>query len=115
MNPIKFNQQPQSLLGEGKKVIRGEQVLKHGEWIYYSNMTDSNKIYKITRDGTDGTALPVEGVDKIIVKNDWIYYVNFIGDLYKVKADGTDNCQLAEGIEYLIGVADGWIFYEDKL
>lgn len=93
---------------------RSYNVQVSGEWIYYSNMSDSNKIYKIRRTGTERTALPVEGIDKMIVKNDWVYYVNFMGHLYKVKTDGTDNCKLVEDVEYLIGVASDWIFYVDK-
>lgn len=83
----------------------------HGEWIYYTN----RKICKIRANGTEKTVFPIEGVDKMIVKNDWIYYLTYMGGLYKVKADGADNYQLAEGVEHLIGVAGDWIFYEDKL
>ena len=61
-----------------------------GDWIYYSNATDSDKLYKIKIDGTGKVKINDDGAMFISVVDDWIYYGTASGtDTIKVKTDGT--------------------------
>ncbi|MFL0248320.1 DUF5050 domain-containing protein [Candidatus Clostridium stratigraminis] len=63
------------------------------DWIYYSNISDKNRIYKIKTDGSNNTKLTDKRTSKIIIYEDWIYFTD-LGDknspLYRMKKDGSD-------------------------
>ena len=63
-----------------------------GRWVYYGNITEGVKLYKITTDGTDKEMLNKDQSVSINVVGNWIYYRNeFEGrKLYKIQIDGTE-------------------------
>ncbi len=62
-----------------------------GEWVYYSNTSDSHKLYKIKIDGTGKTKISDDDAMYINIVNEWIYYGTGSGtDTIKVKTDGTE-------------------------
>jgi len=44
------------------------------DWIYYVNVSDNNKPYKIKTDGTSKTKISDEFVSNIFVLDDKLYY-----------------------------------------
>ena len=72
-----------------------------GDWIYYSNLNDSEKIYRITTGGLyDELVCDVENACSLSIAGGWIYFIQYAGqgdqwtvvDTYKVTAGrhGTD-------------------------
>lgn len=62
-----------------------------GDWIYYSNASDENKLYKIKTDGTNKTKISDETALFIQVAGDWVYYANNSSEqIIKVKTDGSE-------------------------
>ena len=69
-----------------------------GDWIYYSNLDDHEKIYRITTEGLyDEKVFDVENTCCINIAGGWIYFIQYEGtgdqwkvvDTYKARLDGT--------------------------
>ena len=74
-------------------------IAQQGDWIYYSNQSDGEKLYKIKTDGTNKQKLDDEGNSySINIAGDWIYYVKCLGGtyekFYKIKTDGTGKIEI---------------------
>ncbi len=61
-----------------------------GDWIYYSNIDDNWKIYKIRTDGSGREQVNNDRSWFLSVFGDWIYYEDAADDIYKVRIDGSD-------------------------
>ncbi len=66
-----------------------------GDWIFYANHNDMEKLYKMKTDGTEKTKLNDDMPENISAAGDWIYYKVFTGGvgggtLYKIKPDGSE-------------------------
>ncbi len=86
---------------------------KCGEWIYYSNLADGGRLYKVKEDDTGREKLNDDDSKYINVVDEWIYYQNKTdGDkLYKIKTDGTGRSVLVDDICGSINVVGGWVYY----
>lgn len=89
-----------------------------GDWIYYINVNDDCKIYKVRFCGLDKTEVtndPVTNLDgRLFVAPDgWIYYSNKNDDykLYKIKTDGTGRMKICDDPACSINVDGDWIYY----
>ncbi len=84
-----------------------------GDWIYYSNVSDGHKLYKVRIDGTEKTKLNNECSWYINVIGDWIYYSDWddVRNLYKIRTDGTNKTKLNNIHSGSINVAGEWIYY----
>lgn len=96
-----------------------EDIQLQDNWIYYRNRYRNSTIYKIRNDGMGRQSLSDLPVKEMIVKGEWIYYIDSIGNsakIYKIKTDGTSEIQISskERVRELIGVVGEWIYYEDK-
>ncbi len=83
-----------------------------GDWIYYSNISDGDKLYKERKDGTDKIKLNDDTSFFINIIGDWIYYNsgNVSGSqVYKIKTDGTGKTNLNFESSYL-NVSGDWIY-----
>lgn len=68
-----------------------EYINVSGDWIYYSNLSDGNKLYKIKTDGTGKMKISDDDAVFINISGDWIYYgTGSQNDTMKVKTDGTE-------------------------
>lgn len=105
-----------------------------GEWIYFTDERSSdqnnNCLYRIKTDGTYLTRINDSKTMDVIVKDGWIYYLDYtsyIGNeleekisLYRIKEDGTQREMLYSGLKTDIpdknfaGFAGDWIFYRDR-
>lgn len=70
-------------------------------WIYYSNVNDSGRLYKIRNDGSDMTRLSMQTAKDIELLGGWIYYYNSsqTGGAFRTKTDGSKTEKLVDGFE----------------
>jgi len=95
------------------------QMMKSGDWIYYSNAIDGS-FYKIRTDLTEKTKLTDRiGIEFPEIQEDTIYFISYLGESYacpvcKIRTDGTGYTMIADlGRENIYGiqVSDEWIYY----
>lgn len=86
-----------------------------GGYIYYSNFSDNQNLYKMKVDGSFNIKLTESGgLSHINVLGDWIYYSGNDGKLYKMKTDGSQNTVVVSDEVYFTYVtADSIYFYSD--
>lgn len=86
-----------------------------GDWIYYKNYLDKNRLYKMKTDGTHNTKLTNDPhIDGINIVGDWIYYQNLSHIIYKIKIDGSKKTKVCNGnTDNYINVAGNWIYFCD--
>jgi hypothetical protein len=85
-----------------------------GDWIYYANLNDGQKLYKIKTDNTGRAKVSDDIVMNINVVGDWIYYSGNGGDgwsIYKIRTDGTGRTNLNVN-GGLVNVIGDLIFYK---
>ncbi|PNV62343.1 hypothetical protein C0033_09550 [Clostridium sp. chh4-2] len=111
------------------KDLNAGVIVSDGEWLYFTNQFDENKLYYIKKDGTGMGKLcddPTGGHSRKILDGSWIYYCiegeNGRGKaVYRIKTDGSGREQvktLNEGQWLsLLGKADGRLFVwnQDKI
>ncbi|MDD4752730.1 MAG: DUF5050 domain-containing protein [Desulfitobacteriaceae bacterium] len=83
---------------------------KEGDWIYYSNLADQGKLYKMKADGTEATKITDDTAWYINVVGDEVFYSGDGWKLIKIKTDGSDKTVL-DTQAYHINVVGGWVFY----
>lgn len=69
-----------NLDGTGKTNVVPEQIsrLSYADgWLYYINVMDGDKVYKIKPDGSEKTQISEGGVDSFVVDGPWLYYTPF--------------------------------------
>ena len=96
-------------------VYKGCSFIKKGDWIYYINESDDNRIYKVRTDGTKKTRLTDFNVGSgcMQMSGDWIYFTSF-GNTYKIRTDGTN---LTKILDYAINeyyLIDDWFYYYES-
>jgi len=72
-------------------IINDGIAAQKGEWIYYQNPDDGEKIYKIRTDGSSNQKLNNDLSWSINLAGDWIYYRNTfdVWKTYKIRTDGS--------------------------
>lgn len=96
-------------------------------WIYYSNYSDNEYLYKMRTDGTEKTKLNSETSAYINVVGDWVYFEEEVKDsrpddgsdrenywlLYKIRIDGTDKTKLSNDRMGNLNIVGDWIYYKN--
>jgi hypothetical protein len=93
-----------------------------GEWIYYINTNNGNKIYKILTDGSKRQQINTDFSRCINVVGDWIFYFKYLEDsekireycIYKIRTDGTERQKVATAGSFSYFIVDGWIYYSNS-
>lgn len=88
----------------------------NGEWVFFTNASDDDKLYKMKADGTGRTKLSDDGSEYINVIGDWIYYSSWSdgGKLYKIKTDGAEKTKLSEDWGHELNIIGDWIYYRNE-
>ncbi len=96
----------------GNTINLGLAALRDG-WVYYANLNDSGKIYKVKNDGTGRVALNSDRSRFINVIGSWIYYMNDSDGkkIYKISTDGTGRQRLNNDRSEYLNVSGDWIYY----
>lgn len=94
-------------------IINAGYAATKDNWIYYSNLSEGGKLYKVKTDGTGRVGLNSDNSMYINVVGDWIYYSNFDDGkkIYKVKTDGSGRQRINSNPSEFLNVAGGWIYY----
>ena len=104
---------------EDKPITRGNSIgniinkglaAEQGEWIYYINTSDGNKIYKINKDGTSKTKLTATEALYLNVYGDWIYYLSN-GTMYRIRTNGTSLTKVTTDNAKYINLIGDYIYY----
>ncbi len=92
-------------------------VAEKDGWIYYSNSTDDDKLYKATKDNDKITMISDDVPLYLNVLDGWIYYSNISdkGKLYKIRTDGSERTKLANDFAEEVTVENDWIYYLNAL
>lgn len=96
-------------------IINFGYVAKDGDYIYYSESGDSDKLYRAKSVGEELTKISDDSAIFINVFKGYIYYTNLSDNnsLYRIKLDGTDRKKLtSKGFINTI-VQDDWIYCTD--
>ncbi|MCL2773002.1 MAG: DUF5050 domain-containing protein [Oscillospiraceae bacterium] len=94
-------------------IVNSGLVAKEGDWIYYQNKSDGNKLYKSRIDGSGKTKLNDDDCTCINAIGDWVYYGNNSDSarLYKISSDGSGRVKLNDDRSWSITVIDNWVYY----
>lgn len=92
---------------------RSENLNVADGWVYYNNVSDGYRPYKIRMDGTERTRISDDQIMFMVVAEGWIYYSNFSdGDkLYRISTNGTGRTKLCDDRAGFINVAGGYVYY----
>lgn len=87
-----------------------------GDWIYYCNANDNNKLYKINIDDSGRQKLADDDSLYVNVVGDWVYYCNCSqnSNIYKIRTDGTKRTRLNKDDSDDLNVIGDWIFYTNR-
>jgi hypothetical protein len=103
-----------SLDGKTKKRVVNDhanniQVL--GDWIYYSNGSDGDKLYKIKTDGTGRARLTsTYAINFLLINPDWVVY-HYKQDLYKIRTNGTSRSVLSKDHPGSMNTDGKYVYY----
>lgn len=106
---------------DGTEITRLASGLKKpvpvGNWIYYINPSDNDRIYRTTINAIGSTKITDDPAADIFIHDDQIYYIGG-GDnhfLYKVMIDGTNVKRIADvpGGSTILNVFQDNLYYED--
>jgi hypothetical protein len=93
--------------------IMRHEIYTAGNWIYYINRSDGNKLYKIKTDGTLKIKLADEKCSETFISGDWVYYYNETA-IYKIRTDGTHKTKIINNNGTFINIEDDWIYYANE-
>ena len=84
-----------------------------GEWVYYSNRDDYNRIYKIKTDGSGRTPIIEEGAWYLTLVDGWLYYLDQDDEyrIYKINIDGNNRVALGDTSAWFLQVDESWVYY----
>ncbi|MGI6449986.1 MAG: DUF5050 domain-containing protein [Desulfitobacteriia bacterium] len=96
-------------------IINGGYVAQQGDWIFYRNTSDKNKLYKVKTDGSEKTKICDDNIKYINVIGEWIYYCNETNgmNIYKIKLNGKDRTRLNSAPSETVHVLGDTIYYFD--
>ncbi|MDZ5471516.1 DUF5050 domain-containing protein [Bacillus sp. 31A1R] len=85
-----------------------------GDWVYFSNISQDNKLFKMRLDGTGKQLLANDRALYINVVGDWIYYINQSDQfkMYKIRLDGTNKTKIDDlHSATVLSVVGDYIYY----
>ncbi|WBW97379.1 DUF5050 domain-containing protein [Oceanirhabdus sp. W0125-5] len=89
--------------------------VKDGKWIYYINLEDRFRLYKIKSDGSENTKLTNDSVVDFIVDKEWIFFSSGIGGyIYRVNKDGLGAIRINNENSLEIRSKGEWIIYKNR-
>lgn len=109
-----------SLDGQTKKALStspADNLNVVGEWVYFSNIADDYKLYRVSvKGGSKQIKISEQSMLFMVVSQDYIYYSNASdkGKLYKMKIDGTQNAKITDDTVGFINKMGEWIYYTNS-
>lgn len=102
--------------GNFSNPIKSSLVIQNGSFLYYSNWSDGDKIYKINVNGTGIQKISDDSAPELILSNNILYYSNEsdAGKLYVVNIDGTGRKKLLNEKAYNLDLLGNLIYFIDS-
>lgn len=99
--------------GTGNIINSGYVCSADDGYIYYCNVSDAGKIYRIKKDGSDKQKINDDASTNIIVANGCVYYRNHSdgGKIYRIDIDGNNRMKLNDDNSCDINVYNDWLYY----
>jgi serine/threonine protein kinase len=84
-----------------------------GDWIYYSNGDDNNRIYRIGTDGSVRTPVTRSSTAFVTLQEDWIFYLDLNDDnkICRITTAGAERTVVVDDYVLSFSIADEWIYY----
>ncbi len=83
-----------------------------GDWIYYSNRDDNNRIYRVGTDGSGRVPITRSRALFTSLKDGWLYYLDEEeNSIYKVTTEGAERTLITDDSAWSINLFDQWIYY----
>lgn len=81
--------------------------------IFYSNVSDDNKLYSISLDGKNKKKISDDTCRCINISDNWVYYINgkSSGNIYKIKDDGSNKTKVNNESCYCLNIFKNRIYY----
>ncbi|WBW99118.1 DUF5050 domain-containing protein [Oceanirhabdus sp. W0125-5] len=104
---------------ENDNTVSGEVIYIDGDWVYYKNIYDEKKIYKIREDGSGRARVSDKEIIIYEIKDGCIYFaygsapnIGVSKSLYKMTTDGKDIIKLNDDYTFWDYQFSGeWIYY----
>ncbi len=86
-----------------------------GEYLYYVNVSDTNALYRVKKDGSGKMKISEDSVSNINVVAGWVYYIaaNDNNAIYKVQINGLNRTKLSDDSAASLFVRDDHVFYSN--
>ncbi|MEG2673092.1 MAG: DUF5050 domain-containing protein [Ruthenibacterium sp.] len=96
-------------------IVNCGYMAQKGDWVYYRNGEDGNKLYKVHSNGSQRQKLTNDACYCIGVVSDYVYYSNESENdaMYRVKTDGSQRTMLTSDETFYINVVGDWIYYKN--
>ena len=101
------------------KINDASKVIVEKGYVYYSNASDGNKIYKVNEKDSSKIRINNDNSSIVSIVDAYIYYYtekNTYGEDYgkisRIKIDGTGKKRLTKLDSVFEGVVDGWLYYD---
>lgn len=93
----------------------GIAAMDEDGYVYYSNSSDKEKLYKMGFDGMYNVKLSDDKAQYINISNGWVYYSNYTdgGKLYKVKEDGSGRTKVVDDKAAYVTISGNDIYYSN--
>lgn len=94
----------------GNNLINGGLAAEQGAWIYFTDKSGYNSLYKMRKDGTDFKKLYDGCVKEINIIGDWIYFSN-TKRLCKIKTDGSGYTEISNDTIWDFTIIGDWVYF----
>lgn len=94
-------------------IINKGMIAENGGYIFFSNISDKGKLYKMKSDGNEKIKLCDDSAIYINVSNGWVYYrnENDNGKIYKIRLDGTNRECLNDEDSIFLNTDGQFLYY----
>ncbi len=94
---------------------KASQLNLHGDYIYYVNGSDTNKIYRVKADGTGRELVISDNVGLFQIAGNTIVYENKSAGsaLYSANLDGTGKREITDDRVSVFIVSEGYVYYKN--
>jgi hypothetical protein len=94
--------------------VRASDLLIQGDWLFYIDPANRNRLYKMRTDGSEIVRVMDVECRSFNISGNWIYYI-FAGNgnICKVKTNGTGAATVVADKSDALNLAGNWLYYTD--
>jgi hypothetical protein len=98
---------------DGAELVGNSEIAIDDEWIFYQNLSDGGKLYKMSADGRKKEKVNDDNSTNIVALGDWVYYSNRDdgNKIYRIRTDGSARARINDESSTQLSVQEGWVYY----